>query len=248
MTFLSLKTADLQGKRVFVRVDFNVPMQDGVITDDTRLRAAVPTIELLIEKGAKVILAAHFDRPKGKVGPTMSLAPIGPALAALLDRPVAFAAECVGPVAEAAVANMNSGDVLLLENTRFQPGEEKNDPVLAKGFARLADIYVNDAFSAAHRAHASTEGIAHLLTAYPGLSMAHELDYLDKALGNPAHPVMAVVGGAKVSSKIDLLQNLVSRVDILAVGGGMANTFLASRGAHVGKSLCEHDLLDTARA
>jgi len=248
MTFLSLKTADLQGKRVFVRVDFNVPMQDGAITDDTRLRAAIPTIQLLIEKGAKVILAAHFDRPEGKVVPAMSLAPIVPGLGALLGRPVAFAADCVGPVAEAAVAEMKSGDVLLLENTRFQPGEESNDPELAKGFARLADAYVNDAFSAAHRAHASTEGIAHLLPAYPGLSMAHELDYLDKALGNPTHPVMAVVGGAKVSSKIDLLQNLVSRVDILAVGGGMANTFLAARGAHVGKSLCEHDLLDTARA
>jgi phosphoglycerate kinase len=248
MTFSLLETADLAGKRVFVRVDFNVPMQGGVITDDTRLRASVPTIKLLIEKGAKVTLAAHFGRPKGKVVASMSLAPVAPAVAALLGVPVVFVAESVGPVAEAAVAALGQGDVLLLENTRFHPGEEANDPELAKGYARFADIYVNDAFSAAHRAHASTEGLAHLLPAYPGLSMSHELDYLDKALGKPTHPVMAVVGGAKVSSKIDLLQNLVARVDVLAVGGGMANTFLAARGAHVGKSLCEHDLLDTVRA
>ncbi|GBF56643.1 phosphoglycerate kinase [Candidatus Phycosocius bacilliformis] len=248
MSFSSLKTAALAGKRAFVRVDFNVPVQDGVITDDTRLRAAIPTIELLVSNGAKVILAAHFDRPKGKVVPAMSLARVAPALSALLGKPVGFAADCVGPVAETAVAALQDGDILLLENTRFHPGEEANDPELAKGFAKLADLYVNDAFSAAHRAHASTEGIAHLLPSYPGLSMAHELDYLDKALGNPTHPVMAVVGGAKVSSKIDLLKNLVGRVDMLAVGGGMANTFLAARGAHVGKSLCEHDLLDIARA
>ena len=248
MSFSSLKTAALAGKRAFVRVDFNVPVQDGVITDDTRLRAAIPTIELLVSNGAKVILAAHFDRPKGKVVPAMSLARVAPALSALLGKPVGFAADCVGPVAETAVAALQDGDILLLENTRFHPGEEANDPELAKGFAKLADLYVNDAFSAAHRAHASTEGIAHLLPSYPGLSMAHELNYLDKALGNPTHPVMAVVGGAKVSSKIDLLKNLVCRVDMLAVGGGMANTFLAARGAHVGKSLCEHDLLDIARA
>jgi phosphoglycerate kinase len=245
--FLDLKTAQLTGKAVLVRVDFNVPFENGVISDDTRLRAALPTINLLREKGAKVILIAHFDRPKGKIVPGMSLAPIVPALSALLEAPVAFAADSVGESAKEAAAAMKDGDVLLLENIRFYPGEEANDPDFAAHLAVLGDVFVNDAFSAAHRAHASTQGIAHLLRSYPGLSMERELHFLDKALGTPVHPVMAVVGGAKVSSKIDLLMNLVTKVDTLAVGGGMANTFLAARGLSVGKSLCEHDLLDLAR-
>jgi phosphoglycerate kinase len=245
--FLDLKTANLAGKAALVRVDFNVPFENGVISDDTRLRAALPTINLLREKGAKVILIAHFDRPKGKVVPEMSLAPIAPALSTLLGVSVGFVADSVGETAKAAVATLQDGDVLLLENIRFYPGEEANDPDFAAHLAVLGDVFVNDAFSAAHRAHTSTEGVAHKLRSYPGLSMERELHFLDKALGNPTHPVMAVVGGAKVSSKIDLLMNLVTKVDILAVGGGMANTFLASRGLAVGKSLCEHDLLDLAR-
>jgi phosphoglycerate kinase len=245
--FLDLKTANLTGKAALVRVDFNVPFEDGVISDDTRLRAALPTINLLRDKGAKVILIAHFDRPKGKIVPEMSLAPIVPAISALLHAPVAFATDSVGDSAKAAVAAMMDGDVLLLENIRFYPGEETNDPDFAAHLAVLGDVFVNDAFSAAHRAHASTEGIAHLLRSYPGLSMERELHFLGKALGAPVHPVMAVVGGAKVSSKIDLLMNLVTKVDTLAIGGGMANTFLAARGLSVGKSLCEHDLLDLAR-
>ncbi|MCU0881071.1 MAG: phosphoglycerate kinase [Hyphomonadaceae bacterium] len=248
MTFRSIATADVSGKRVLVRVDLNVPLQDGAVSDDTRLRAVEPTITLLASRGARVILAAHFDRPKGKIVPSMSLAPIAVALAGVLGRPVAFAEDCIGPVAKAAVAAMDDGDVLLLENTRFHTGEEANDPAMAEALAALADLYVNDAFSAAHRAHASTEGVARLLPAYPGLSMARELEYLDKALGSPVKPVLAVVGGAKVSTKIDLLSHLVTKVQTLAVGGGMANTFLAARGIEVGNSLCERDLLDTARA
>jgi phosphoglycerate kinase len=247
MTFNSLKSANLSGKRVLVRVDFNVPFENGVISDDTRLQSALPTIRLLSDQGAKVILLAHFDRPKGKVVPEMTLAPIAPALSALIGGPVAFATDCIGESARATIAAMKNGDVVLLENIRFYPGEEANDPAFAADLAVLGDAFVNDAFSAAHRAHASTEGLAHLLPSYPGLSMERELTFLDKALGTPVHPVMAVVGGAKVSSKIDLLKNLVTKVDTLAVGGGMANTFMAARGQHVGKSLCEHELLDMAR-
>jgi phosphoglycerate kinase len=247
MIFNSLKNAELSGKRVLVRVDFNVPFENGVISDDTRLKAALPTISLLREKGAKVVLLAHFDRPKGKVVPEMSLAPIVATLSALVGAPVAFASDTVGADAQKQVALMQNGDVLLLENTRFNAGEEANDPAFSAALAALGDAYVNDAFSAAHRAHGSTEGVAHLLPSYPGLSMERELLFLDKALGKPVHPVMAVVGGAKVSSKIDLLMNLVTKVDTLAVGGGMANTFLAARGMAIGKSLCEHDLLDLAR-
>lgn len=247
MSFRSIETAEVAGRRVLVRVDLNVPMQDGAVSDDTRLRAVVPTIQLLAGRGARVILLAHFDRPKGKRVASMSLAPIAPALAAVLGQPVGFADDCVGPQAQAAVAALADGDVLLLENTRFHAGEETDDPALAAGMAALGDIYVNDAFSAAHRAHASTHGIARLLPAYAGLSMARELTWLEKALGKPQRPVLAVVGGAKVSTKIDLLRNLVGKVDVLAVGGGMANTFLAARGLAVGKSLCEHDLLATAR-
>lgn len=247
MTFNSLQTANLTGKQVLVRVDFNVPFENGVISDDTRLRAALPTINLLVAMGAKVILLAHFDRPKGKVVPEMTLAPIVPALSSLIGAPVAFATDCIGDSAKTAIATMNNGDVVLLENIRFYPGEEANDPAFGAQLASLGDAYVNDAFSAAHRAHASTAGVAELLPSYPGLSMERELAFLDKALGKPVHPVMAVVGGAKVSSKIDLLKNLVTKVDTLAVGGGMANTFLAARGMPIGTSLCEHDLLELAR-
>ncbi|HPF24074.1 MAG TPA: phosphoglycerate kinase, partial [Hyphomonas sp.] len=238
---------DLTGKAALVRVDFNVPMADGKVTDDTRLRSALPTVNALTAKGAKVVLLAHFDRPKGKVVPEMSLKPIAAAFSKVLGAPVHFAENCgFGPKAKAFVTSRAPGDVILMENTRFEPGEEKNDPALAEAMAALGDLYVNDAFSAAHRAHASTEGIAHHIPAYAGKAMEAELDALEKALGTPQRPVIAVVGGAKVSTKIDLLKNLVSKVDMLAIGGGMANTFLAAQGIDVGKSLCEHDLAATA--
>jgi phosphoglycerate kinase len=248
MKFRRLEDVNANGKRVLVRVDFNVPMQDGQVADDTRLRAALPTIEKLRAAGAKVILMAHFGRPKGKRDPAQSLAPVAPALAELLGAPVAFAEDCVGEKAAAAIAALPEGGVILLENTRFHEGEEKNDSELARAMAALGDLYVNDAFSAAHRAHASTEGVAHLLPAYAGLSMQAELEHLDRALGRPVRPVLAIVGGAKVSTKIELLENLVRKVDMLAVGGGMANTFLFAKGLEVGKSLCERELADTARA
>jgi len=240
--------ADIAGKRVLVRVDLNVPMADGVVTDRTRIQRIVPTISELSQKGAKVILLAHFGRPKGKVVPEMSLRPVAPALEEELDHRVDFAADCTGEEAAKEIGEMAEGDVVLLENTRFHPGEEKNDPDLAKAMAEIGDIYVNDAFSAAHRAHASTEGIARLLPSFAGRTMQAELEALEKGLGKPAKPVVAIVGGAKVSTKIDLLQNLVKRVDALVIGGGMANTFLAAKGVDVAKSLCEHDLADTARA
>lgn len=247
MTFKTLDDADLAGKRALVRVDLNVPMHDGEVSDDTRLRAAVPTIEKLRAGGATVILLAHFDRPKGKRVPEMSLAPIAIALAKVLGSPVGFANDCVGPVAADAVAALKPGDVLLLENVRFHAGEEKNDPDFARALAANGDLYVNDAFSAAHRAHASTEGLAHLLPAYAGEQMRLELTALDKALGNPERPVMGIVGGSKVSSKLDLLRNLVTKLDKLAIGGGMANTFLYAQGHDVGASYCEKDLAETAR-
>ena len=247
MTFETLDDADLAGKRALVRVDLNVPMHDGEVSDDTRLRAAVPTIEKLRAGGATVILLAHFDRPKGKRVPEMSLAPIAIALAKVLGSPVGFANDCVGPVAADAVAALKPGDVLLLENVRFHAGEEKNDPEFAKALAANGDLYVNDAFSAAHRAHASTEGLAHLLPAYAGEQMRLELTALDKALGNPQRPVMGIVGGSKVSTKLDLLRNLVTKLDKLAIGGGMANTFLYAQGHDVGASYCEKDLAETAR-
>jgi phosphoglycerate kinase len=246
--FRRLDSADVQGKRVLVRVDFNVPMsEDHKVTDDTRLKAALPTIETLRKKGAKVILAAHFGRPKGKLDPQQSLQYIVGDLTKLIGVPVQFAQDCVGPKAEEAVAKLKAGDVLLLENTRFHAGEEKNDPETAKALAKLADVYVNDAFSAAHRAHASTEGVAKLVPAYAGKSMERELDHLEAALGNPERPLVAVVGGAKVSTKIAVLKNLVAKADFLVIGGAMANTFLAARGLELGKSLVERDQLDTAR-
>ncbi|NBN65255.1 phosphoglycerate kinase [Pannonibacter tanglangensis] len=248
---MSFKTIDdikdPAGKRVLVRVDLNVPMKDGKITDDTRIRAVAPTIRDLSALGAKVILLAHFGRPNGEVVADMSLAPVAPAVAAVVGRPVAFASDCIGTAAADAVAKLGNGDILLLENTRFHKAEEKNGADFVKALAENGDIYVNDAFSAAHRAHASTEGLAHHMPAYAGRSMQAELTALGAALGQPKRPVLAVVGGAKVSSKIDLLENLVGKVDLLVIGGGMANTFLAAKGVNVGKSLCEHDLADTAR-
>ncbi len=246
-SFRTLDQAEVAGKRALVRVDLNVPVQDGKVTDDTRIERIAPTITELAGKGAKVVLLAHFGRPKGKPDADQSLKPIAAATASVLGRPVAFAADCVGPTAEAAIAAMKDGDVLLLENTRFHKGEEENGPDFARALAALGDLYVNDAFSAAHRAHASTEGLAHLLPSYAGRTMQAELDALEKGLGNPARPVVAIVGGAKVSTKIDLLMNLVQKVQALVIGGGMANTFLAARGTDVGKSLCEHDLADTAK-
>jgi len=241
-----IEDADVKGKRVLVRVDFNVPMKDGVVTDATRLMAAMPTIEHLRKQGAKVILLAHFGRPKGQRVAEASLAPVAPALADMLAAPVEFANDCIGPEAQAAVAALQPGGVLLLENTRFHTGEEADDPAFAEALAKLGDIYVNDAFSAAHRAHGSTAGIAALLPAYAGHSMQRELDHLSQALTDPKRPVIAIVGGAKVSTKIDLLENLVSKVDKLFVGGAMANTFLAAKGLDVGKSLYEADFADTA--
>ncbi len=239
---------DLAGKRVLVRADLNVPMADGQVTDATRLEAVAPTVRDLTARGAVVLILAHFDRPKGKRVPAMSLAPVVPALCAVLGAPVAFVDDCVGQAAREAIAGLEPGSVAVLENTRFHAGEEANDPAFTQQMAALGEIYVNDAFSAAHRAHASTEGLAHVLPAYAGRSMQAELDALEAALGTPQRPVAAVVGGAKVSSKLDVLTNLVEKVDHLIIGGGMANTFLAARGIDVGKSLCEHDLKDTALA
>ena len=237
---------DVRGKVVLVRVDLNLPMQDGAVTDDTRVRAARPTILELADAGAKVLLLAHFGRPKGERVSTQSLSMVVGAVEQVLGREVMFVSEIAGPVVTQVVGILPEGGIALLENTRFWKGEEKNDPELAKAIAANADIYVNDAFSAAHRAHATTEGLAHLLPSYAGRSMQAELEALGKALDHPEHPVAAVVGGAKVSSKLDVLRHLVGKVDHLIIGGGMANTFLAARGVDVGKSLCEHDLAATA--
>ncbi|WP_174504707.1 phosphoglycerate kinase [Acidiphilium sp. C61] len=243
-----LDGVDVRGKRVLVRADLNVPLRDGRITDLTRIERLSPTIVELAGKGAKVIVLSHFDRPKGKVVPEMSLRPVAAALGEVLRRPTAFAADCIGPEAGAAVAAMAEGDILVLENTRFHPGEESNDPGLAKAIAANGDIFVNDAFSAAHRAHATTEGLAHLLPAYAGRLMQAELAALEAALSHPKRPVGAIVGGSKVSTKLDLLTNLITKVDLLVIGGAMANTFLAAQGAELGKSLQEPALHDTARA
>ncbi len=238
---------DVAGKRVLVRVDLNVPVQDGKVSDTTRIERIVPTIDELSKKGARVILLAHFGRPKGAPAPEFSLDPIANAVEAMVGKRVAFAADCIGKEAADAVAKMRNGDILLLENTRFHKGEEKNDPEFTQALAANGDLYVNDAFSAAHRAHCSTEGLARVLPAFAGRAMQAELEALEKGLGNPVKPVIAIVGGAKVSTKIDLLMNLVRKVDALVIGGGMANTFLAARGTDVGKSLCEHDLAGTAK-
>ena len=240
--------ADLTGKRVLVRVDLNVPMEGASVSDDTRLRAMLPTVLELSDKGAIVLLLSHFGRPKGEVRPDMSTAPLVMPLARLTGRSVRFVEDCQGPEAQRAITTMLPGNIGVLENTRFHNGEEKNDPALAKGMAELGDYYVNDAFSVSHRAHASTEGVAHLLPSFAGRAMEAELSALEKALGNPERPVAAVVGGAKVSTKLAVLGNLVGKVDHLIIGGGMANTFLAARGVSVGKSLCEKDLLGEAES
>ncbi len=247
MNFRTLDDLDVKGKRVLVRADLNVPMADGKVTDALRIKRQAPTIRELSDKGAKVVVLSHFDRPKGKVVPSMSLKPVAKPLADEIGRPVAFAPDCVGIKAETAVAALKDGEVLLLENTRFHPEEEKNDRGFAIELAKLGDIFVNDAFSAAHRAHASTEGIAEHLPSAAGRAMEEELRHLEKALANPVRPVLAVVGGAKVSSKIALLENMVGQVQTLVIGGAMANTFLAAQGTLVGRSLYEPEYLETAR-
>jgi phosphoglycerate kinase len=244
--FRTLDDVDVKGKRVLLRVDLNVPVQNGQVADASRIERLVPTITELAGKGAKVILVSHYGRPKGP-DPKESLKPIVAAAAKVIGRPIGFAADCIGPVAEKAVAAMRPGDILCLENTRFHKGETKNDPEFARQLARLGDIYVADAFSVAHRAHASVEAIAHLLPAYAGRAVQEELAALRRALLDPERPVAAIVGGAKVSTKLDLLSNLITQVDTLIIAGGMANTFLAAQGKAVGKSLCETDLIPTAR-
>jgi phosphoglycerate kinase len=244
--FATLDQADVKGKRVLVRADLNVPMDCGKVTDATRIERVKPTIIEIADKGGKVILLSHFGRPKGR-DPKASLRPVAAVLAEVIGRPVAFVDECVGPKAEQAIAAMRPGDILCLENTRFHPEEKKNEAGFVTRLAALGDLYVNDAFSAAHRAHASTEGIAHKLPAYAGRSMQAELLALSRALEAPERPVAAIVGGAKISTKLDLLGNLMNRVDALIIGGGMANTFLAAQGKPVGKSLAEHDLAAAAR-
>jgi phosphoglycerate kinase len=244
-TFRTLDDIDVKGKRVLVRVDLNVPMENGRVTDMTRLERVAPTIVEISGKGGKVILLSHLGRPKGR-DPKYSLRPVAAALAEVISKPVGFAEDCIGEVAQKAVAAMKDGDVLCLENTRFHQGEENNDPALVAELAKLGDIWVNDAFSAAHRAHASSEGLGHVLPAYAGRAMQAELDALTRVLYSPIKPVIAIVGGAKVSTKIELLENLVGRVDALVIGGGMANTFLYAQGIPIGKSLAERDLAATA--
>ena len=248
MAVRTIDSVDLRGRRVLLRADLNVPVRDGRITDLTRIERLCPTIRELSAAGARVIVCSHFDRPKGTRVAAMSLAPMAVALGEVLGRPVAFADDCIGQVAQHAIDMLDDGDVCVLENTRFHPHEELNDPAFAAEMAKLADLYVNDAFSAAHRAHASTEGVARALPSYAGRLMQAELAALSAALENPARPVVAIVGGSKVSTKLDLLGNLVSRVDVLVIGGAMANTFLAAQGVAVGRSLQEADMHDTARA
>jgi phosphoglycerate kinase len=244
--FKTLDDFDFAGKRVLVRADLNVPMQDGHVSDATRIERFAPTVRELVAKGAKTIVISHFGRPKGR-DESQSLASLAPALAKQIGRPVAFANDCVGDVAAAAVAKMAPGDVLLLENLRFHKGEEKNETAFAKALAALGDIYINDAFSCAHRAHASTEGLTHLLPCAAGRAMQAELDALSAALDRPQRPVAAIVGGSKVSTKLDLIGNLLARVDLLVIGGGMANTFLHAKGISIGRSLCETNMAETAR-
>jgi phosphoglycerate kinase len=244
-SFRTLDHVDVKGKRVLVRVDLNVPVDNGIVTDATRIERVAPALTELADKGAKVILLSHFGRPKGRDAKN-SLKPVAAEVARVIKRPVKFADDCIGEAAEAAVAAMKQGDILCLENTRFHAGEEKNDPAFVDALAKLGDMWVNDAFSAAHRAHASTEGLGHRLPAYAGRSMQAELDALGKALEHPQRPVAAVVGGAKISTKLDLLGNLLAKVDVLIIGGAMANTFLLALGKPVGKSLAEGDLTKTA--
>ncbi len=244
----TVKDIDVKGKRVLVRVDFNVPLDDNrIITDDTKIRASMPTIEFLVDKGAQVILASHLGRPKGQADEKYSLAPVAAKLNEILGREVPFAKDCVGEEAKKIIAGMKDGDVALLENLRFHPGEEKNEPGFAKELASLADVYVNDAFGTAHRAHASTAGVPGLLPAAAGFLMEKEIEYLDKALTNPAKPFVAIIGGAKVSDKVGVLRNLLPKVNTLIIGGGMANTFLKAKGYNMGKSLVEEDNVDVAK-
>jgi phosphoglycerate kinase len=240
------EAGDLAGKRVLLRVDLNVPVHDGGFTDTTRIERVAPTIRELSDRGAKVALLAHFDRPKGKRVPEMSLAPVALAVANIVERPVGFIGDCIGEEVKQVVASLGGGGIQLLENTRFHPGEEKNDPAFSAALARIGDIYVNDAFSAAHRAHASTEGVAHLLPSFAGRAMQAELEALSRALSDPERPLIAIVGGAKISGKLELLSNLVGKVNTLVIGGGMANTFIAANGVEIGKSLNEPDLQSTA--
>ncbi|MBF0357744.1 MAG: phosphoglycerate kinase [Magnetococcales bacterium] len=250
MDKLNIDDVDLENKRVFVRVDFNVPLtKEGAIREDTRIRGAVPTIQKIIDRGGRVVLASHLGRPKGSVVPALSLKPVAMRLSELLDRPVQLAEDCVGPEVEAQVDALRPGDVLLLENVRFHPGETKNDPALAAGFAKLADVVVNDAFGTAHRAHASNVGVAELVSpAVAGLLMAAEIDYFNRAISNPKKPVVAILGGAKVSTKIGVIQALLAKVDKIIIGGAMANTFFKARGYQVGGSLVEDEMLEIAAA
>ena len=243
----SITEMDAAGQRVLCRCDFNVPLDDGRITDDTRLRAALPTIRWLLDHGARVVLCSHLGRPKGKIAEEFRLAPVAARLSELLGQPVRSGSDVVGEKATAAVASLDDGETVLLENLRFEPGEEQNDPAFARQLADLADLYVNDAFGAAHRAHASTEGVAHLLPAYMGFLMQRETDVLGRLLGKPEKPFVAIVGGAKVSDKLKVLEHLIDRVDAILVGGGMANTFLLARGVEVGTSLVEEDQQEAAR-
>jgi phosphoglycerate kinase len=243
----TVKDIDLNAKRVFMRVDFNVPMSDGKVTDDKRIRASIPTIQYVLDQGASLLLASHLGRPKGNPNPEYSLRAASETLSTLLDRPVKMAPDCVGPEVEEMAKALQPGEVLMLENTRFHAGEEKNDPELAKQMAALADVYVNDAFGSAHRAHASTEGIAHFLPAVSGFLMEKELEYLGRAVGNPEHPFVAILGGAKISDKILVVETLLAKCDKLIVGGGMANTFLAAMGLNMQDSLVEESSLETAK-
>jgi phosphoglycerate kinase len=243
----TIRDIDVKDKRVLVRVDFNVPVKEGVVGDDTRIRAALPTINYLLENGAALILCSHLGRPKGEVKPEFSLRPVAEYLGKLIDKPVAFAEDCIGPKAEDAAKALKPGDVLLLENTRFHAGETKNDPEIAKQLASLADVYVNDAFGSAHRAHASTEGVAQFLPAVAGFLLEKEIKYLGQAVANPEKPFVAILGGAKISDKIGVIKNLLTKADSILIGGGMANTFFKAEGYPVGDSLVEDDALDTAK-
>jgi len=243
----TIEDIDVDGKKVLVRVDFNVPIKDGAVGDDTRIKAALPTINYLLDHGAAVILCSHLGRPKGEPDPKYSLRPVANYLSGLLDRPVAFAESCIGPEAEEAAQKLDKGQVLLLENTRFIPGETKNDPEVARQLASLADIYVNDAFGSAHRAHASTEGVANYLPAVAGFLMEKEIKYLGQAIADPKRPFVAILGGAKISDKIGVIRNLLKKADQILIGGGMANTFFKAQGYPVGDSLVEEEALETAR-
>ena len=243
----TIRDIDVKGKKVLVRVDFNVPTKDGKVGDDTRIRAALPTIQYLLDHGAAVILCSHLGRPKGGPDPKYTLKPVADYLAQLMGKPVAFAADCVGPVAEAAAKALQPGQVLVLENTRFHPEEEKNDMGMAKQLASLADVYVNDAFGSAHRAHSSTEGVAHFLPAVAGLLMEEEIKYLGQAIDDPKRPFVAILGGAKISDKIGVIKNLLTKADVILIGGGMANTFFAAQGLAMGDSLVEADAVETAK-